>query len=198
MLDLRCCDCKDLMKEFSDKHFDLAIVDPPYKDDVKGLKMGYNRSHFNFNYFKAPDQEYINELFRVSKNQIIWGFNYFLELLPNTDNVIVWDKHQNGHFSECELAWSSLGPTKIFDRPYQRDIGNKIHPTQKPVELYDFCLKNFAKPGYKILDTHLGSGNIGISCHYYGCDLTASEIDERCFEKALKNIKENTIQLKAF
>ena len=94
-----------LMARYKDNHFDLAIVDPPYKKEVAGLKAGFNRSEFNYEALSTPPtKEYLTELFRVSKNQILWGFNYYLELLPNTDGCIVWNKHQNGHFSEAELA----------------------------------------------------------------------------------------------
>ena len=157
-------DCMELLKQTPDKYYDLAIVDPPYKEETTGLSAGFNRSHFNYGTLNTPPtEEYINELFRVSKNQIMWGFNYYLKLLPNTDACIIWNKHQNGHFSEAELAWCSFGKTRIFDRAYQKDIGDKIHPTQKPVALYEWLLKNYSEPNQKILDTHLGSGSIAIA-----------------------------------
>lgn len=177
----------NLMARYPDKWFDLAIVDPPYKKDTSGLNVGINRN-FNYDYFQPPDERYIKELFRVSKHQIIWGFNYFLEILPSTDAIIIWNKHQNGHFSECELAWSSIGKTRICDRPYQKDIGNKIHPTQKPVYLYKFILENYAKPGFKILDTHGGSLSLAIACHDYGFDLTVCEIDPDIYIKAMDRV----------
>jgi site-specific DNA-methyltransferase (adenine-specific) len=185
------------MARYPDNYFDLAIVDPPYKNDISGLNAGINRN-FNYNEFKAPTKKYIDELFRVSKNQIMWGFNYYLELLPNTNSCIIWNKHQNGHFSEAELAWCSIGKTKIFDRAYQKDIGNKFHPTQKPIELYKFCLETYAKEGDKILDTHLGSGSIAIACHDYGFDLTACELDKEYFDKAMQRINNHTAQTKLF
>lgn len=188
-------DCMEYMKCLPDKYFDLAIVDPPYKDDIRGLMAGFSRD-FNYNTFKAPDKKYIHELFRVSKNQIIWGFNYFMELLPSTDNIICWYKHQNGHFSECEFAWSSLRKTRLFDRSYQKDQYNKIHPTQKPVKLYKWILHNYAKPNDKILDTHLGSGSIAIACHDMGFDLVGCEIDKDYYEAACKRFKQQTMQLK--
>ena len=175
-------DCIVGMKHYPDKYFDLAVVDPPYKEETTGLSAGFNRKHFNYETLNTPPTvAYINELFRVSKNQIMWGFNYYLELLPNTDACIIWNKHQNGHFSEAELAWSSLGKTRIFDRAYQKDIGNKIHPTQKPVELYDWIFKNYSEPGQRILDTHLGSGSSRISAHKYGLNFTGFEIDEEYY-----------------
>jgi site-specific DNA-methyltransferase (adenine-specific) len=188
-----------LMARYPDKYFDLAIVDSPYKEETTGLSAGFNRSHFNYGTLNTPPtEEYINELFRVSKNQIMWGFNYYLKLLPNTDACIIWNKHQNGHFSEAELAWCSFGKTRIFDRAYQKDIGDKIHPTQKPIQLYDFCLTQYAKPNDKILDTHLGSGSIAIACHNYGFDLTACELDTEYYNKAIERITNHTNQTKLF
>jgi site-specific DNA-methyltransferase (adenine-specific) len=187
------------MARYEDNHFDLAIVDPPYKKDVAGLKAGFNRSEFNYKALSTPPtKEYLKELFRVSKNQIMWGFNYYLELLPNTDSIIFWNKHQNGHFSEGEAAWCSLGKTRLFDRAYQKDIGNKIHPTQKPLELYEWLLMNYAKQGDKILDTHLGSGSIAIACDKNGFDLTACELDTEYYNAAMKRLKIHKQQLTMF
>tara|TARA_Y100000401_G_scaffold81315_1_gene66712 strand:+ start:211 stop:810 length:600 start_codon:yes stop_codon:yes gene_type:complete len=186
-----------LMSRYDDNYFDLAIVDPPYKEEVTGLRAGYNRKHFNYELLKKPPtNEYIKELFRVSKNQIMWGFNYYIELLPNTDCCIIWNKHQNGHFSEAELAWCSIGKTRIFDRAYQKDLYNKIHPTQKPVKLYEWLLLIYAKKGDKILDTHLGSGSIAIACHNLGFDLIACELDEEYYQAAMKRIKQHQAQLR--
>tara|TARA_R100000808_G_scaffold16823_1_gene37674 strand:- start:6798 stop:7397 length:600 start_codon:yes stop_codon:yes gene_type:complete len=199
MIKLHNKDCMVAMARFRDNQFDLAIVDPPYKKEIDGLKAGFNRSQFNYETLsKPPTKKYIKELFRVSKEQIIWGFNYFLELLPNTDSCVFWYKHQNGNFSEGELAWSSLGKTKFYDRAYQKDIGNKIHPTQKPVHLYEWLLINYAKEGDKILDTHLGSGSIAIACHNLGYDLTGYEIDIEYYEAAIKRLKQHQSQLKMF
>jgi site-specific DNA-methyltransferase (adenine-specific) len=187
----------ELIARYPDNFFDLAIVDPPYKEDVSGLKVGFKRD-FNYDTFKSPTKDYISELFRVSKNQILWGFNYYLELLPNTDNVICWFKHQNGHFSECEYAWSSIKKSRLFDRPYQKDQYNKIHPTQKPVAIYKWLLDNYAKQGDKILDTHLGSGSIAIACHDYGFELTACELDESYYNSAMQRINNHISQTKLF
>ena len=186
-----------LMARYEDNHFDLAIVDPPYKDDTTGLKAGFKRD-FNYDTFKAPREDYIKELFRVSNNQIMWGFNYYMELLPNTDSVIAWFKHQNGHFSECEYAWSSIKKSRLFDRSYQKDQFNKIHPTQKPVKLYEWLLMNYAKEGDKILDTHLGSGSISLACHNLKYDLTACELDTEYYNAAMKRLKEHQQQLTMF
>jgi len=219
MIDITNEDNMELMARYPDNHFDLAIVDPPYKEEVSGLKAGFNRSEFNYKALSTPPtREYIKELFRVSKNQIMWGFNYYLELLPNTDSIIFWNKHQNGHFSEGESAWCSLGKTRLFDRAYQKDIGNKIHPTQKPVELYEWLLVNYAQikcnhkheehfryictdcknSGVKILDTHLGSGSIALACHNLKFDLTACELDKEYFDASLKRLKRHQQQLTMF
>jgi len=198
-IDLYNVDCMEYMKTCKDNQFDLAIVDPPYKKQVEGLKVGFNRSQFNYNALSTPPtKQYIKELFRVSKNQIIWGFNYFLELLKNTDYCIIWNKHQNGHFNEAELAWSSKRKTRVFDRPYQKDVGNKIHPTQKPVKLYEWLLKNYAKEGDKILDTHLGSGSIAIACDYMGFDLVGCELDKEYYDNACKRLEPYRQQQKMF
>jgi len=189
-------DCMEYMATLPDKAFDLAIVDPPYKEETSGLSAGFNRNHFNYGTLNTPPtEEYINELFRVSKNQIMWGFNYYLKLLPNTDACIIWNKHQNGHFSEAELAWCSFGKTRIFDRAYQKDIGDKIHPTQKPIQLYDFCLTHYAKEGNLILDTHLGSGSSAIAAHKMGFDFVGCELDKDYYDAACKRFKEQTAQL---
>ena len=189
----------ELMARYPDNHFDLAIVDPPYKKEVVGLKAGFNRSDFNYEALSTPPiKEYIKELFRVSENQIMWGFNYYLELLPNTDCCIFWNKHQNGHFSEGELAWSSIGKTRLYDRAYQKDIGNKIHPTQKPVRLYEWILDNYAKENDKILDTHLGSGSIAIACHNRKFELIACELDKEYFDDSIKRIEQHIAQLTLF
>ena len=186
-------DCMDAMKDMADNQYDLAIVDPPYKNETEGLKAGFKRD-FNYKTFIAPNLSYIKELYRVSKNQILWGFNYYLELLPNTDSVICWFKHQNGHFSECEYAWSSIKKSRLFDRSYQKDQYNKIHPTQKPIKLYEWLLMNYAKEGDKILDTHLGSGSIAIACHNLGYDLDAYEIDKEYYEATVKRFNNHRLQ----
>lgn len=199
MINLHNQDCMVALAGFEDNAFDLAIVDPPYKSVVSGLKAGFNRGEFNYETLKkAPTSKYIEELFRVSRQQILWGFNYYLELLPNTDNVICWFKHQNGHFSECEYAWSSVKKSRLFDRSYQKDQYNKIHPTQKPVALYEWLLMNYAKEDDKILDTHLGSGSIAIACHNLGYDLEGYELDKEYYEAASKRLKEHQSQIRMF
>ena len=195
-------DCLPAMKKMADNEFDLAIVDPPYTDEVAGLKVGFNsatdRGDFSYEHFKQPKKEYFDQLFRVSKNQIIWGFNYFLELLPNTNYVIVWNKYQKAHFNECEVAWSSLKKSKVFERNFEKDMKNKIHPTQKPTQLYKWLLTNYAKDGDKILDTHLGSGSIAIACWDLGFDLVGYEIDKDYFDAAMKRLENHKAQLQLF
>lgn len=192
------------MAQFEDKYFDFAVVDPPYGLDKKlssgGGKM--RNSPFKKLYRDSsqwdivPTPEYWKELFRVSKNQIVFGANYFLEHLPSSRGFICWDKRQAmPTLSACELVWTSIDkPSKVY-RKVSTDL-DRFHPTQKPVELYKFCLDYVkAEKGMKILDTHLGSGSIAIACHYAGLELTASEIDKGYFEKALKRIKDKTCQV---
>ena len=187
-----------LMARYEDKYFDLAIVDPPY-GILNKTKRG--RDHkFNMDEYSKwdikPEDEYFKELFRVSKNQIIWGGNYFGYIwTKNKYNrcFIIWDKKQPetlNNFSMAEMAWTSLDkPSKIFRFSVMRNR-NKTHPTQKPVELYEWILKMFAKKGDKILDTHLGSGTLAIACHNAGFDLTACEIDKNYYKKSLTKIRE--------
>jgi site-specific DNA-methyltransferase (adenine-specific) len=187
-----------LMARYPDNYFDLAIVDPPYGIDAAKMTMGNSKHKKKSWDSKSPDLYYFDELFRVSKNQIIWGFNHFMEKLPSSKAIIFWNKHQNGSFAEGELAWCSIGTVKYFDRAYQKDIGNKLHPTQKPIQLYNFCLKNYAKEGDKILDTHVGSMSIAISCHDYGFNLTACELDKEYYDAGIKRITNHVGQTKLF
>jgi len=202
----------DLMAEYPDKHFELAIVDPPYS--IKQLSVNENRNP-NSKYrrsmskmldsakkwnHKKPSPEYFIELFRVSKNQIIWGANNFK--LPPTEYFIVWDKMQTiDNFASAEYAWTNCKmPAKVFRYGIHEHNNNKsgIHPTEKPVKLYRWLLENYAKPGDKILDTHLGSGSIAIACHYMGFDLTACELDKDYYEAAMKRIERETAQVSMF
>lgn len=208
-----------LMARYPDKHFDLAIVDPPYGIDhankagkMSGQQYGNaaakKRTYESKDWDKkTPRQEYWDELFRVSKNQIVWGGNYFSEYLPSRSGWIVWDK-DNGenNFSDCELAWTSFNKgLRMFKSRWngmlQHDMKNKqdrIHPTEKPYRLYKFCLELYATPGQTILDTHLGSGSIAIACHDYGFDLTACELDKDYYEAAMKRINNHLAQTKLF
>ncbi len=210
-----------MMSRYPDKYFDLAICDPPYgiNADENAHKNGINckangfKEHQKGGWDNAiPTKEYFDELKRVSKNQIIWGGNYFTEYLSPVMSWIVWDKMQhNFSFADGELAWNSFG-TKLKIFQYARGnesgfapkikaglkVGLNIHPTQKPIALYKFCLENYAKEGDKILDTHLGSGSIAIACHDYGFELTACELDKEYYDKAIERIKNHVSQAKLF
>jgi site-specific DNA-methyltransferase (adenine-specific) len=196
-------DNMQLMARYPDKYFDLAIVDPPYGINVnvsigrrKGMKHSGHKKAVWDN--EIPTAEYFEELFRVSKNQIIWGANYFV--MPPTKCFVIWDKcySEDVTFSRYEYAWSSFNVTSkgfIFNGQANKD---KIHPTQKPVALYKWLLEKYAKQGDKILDTHLGSGSIAIACHDYNFDLTACELDKEYFDKAMQRINNHTAQIKMF
>jgi site-specific DNA-methyltransferase (adenine-specific) len=196
-------DNMQLMARYPDNYFDLAIVDPPYGINAGKMTMGSGKHNFKKGKdwdSSIPDDEYFKELFRVSKNQIIWGGNYFP--LPLNNNWVIWDKlNPNLSFSEAELAWCSINKnTRIFKRysAMEDDDGKKQHPTQKPILLYKYCLERYANQGDKILDTHLGSGSIAIACHDYGFELTACELDVEYYEKAIQRIKNHTNQQKLF
>jgi len=191
----------ELMSRYEDNHFDLAIVDPPYGINVK-LKVFNDGKEWDN---KIPSKEYFNELFRVSKNQIIWGANYFLNYLSKTSSMIVWDKlnTDKGKKWTCEIAWTSFNKNSYIvkaERPGEHGFYvvdcKRIHPTQKPVKLYEWLLMNYAKEGDKILDTHLGSGSIAIACHNLGFNLTACELDKEYYNAATKRIKEHQSQLR--
>lgn len=208
----------ELMARYPDNYFDLAIVDPPYGIDIH--KMNYTQSTkggvTKRNDYSSitdwdsnvPTQEYFNELFRVSKSQIIWGGNYFE--LPLTKSWIIWDKKTeekySNDFADCEMAWNSFNkPAKVVRylwsgmlQPNMKDKQKRIHPTEKPYQLYKWLLDKYAKQGDKILDTHLGSGSIAIACHDYGFDLTACELDKEYFDSAMKRINNHVAQTKLF
>lgn len=192
-------DCIEGMKRFPDKYFDLAVVDPPYGLDIANNSFRQKQNKKNWD-ISIPDHCYFNELFRVSKNQIIWGGNYFD--LPKSQGFIVWDKKQPLDFSSsmCEFAWTSIQkPAKIFYKHVVTSEPNKIHPTQKPVSLYDFCF-HYAKieTGSKILDTHLGSGSSRIAAYKAGLNFTAFEIDQEYFDAQEKRFKNFKSQLTLF
>jgi site-specific DNA-methyltransferase (adenine-specific) len=192
----------EALAKMQDNEFDLAIVDPPYglgrkiySGGTKGCKFhtlfGDNKWDDN-----VPPKEYFDELFRVSKNQIIWGGNYFD--LPPTRTIVCWDKMKgDNNFSMWEMAWTSFDkPAKMFR---QNSGGNdRIHPTQKPVKLYEWLLIKYAKEGDKILDTHLGSGSIAIACHNLGYDLEGYELDTEYYNAAVKRYNDHIAQLKMF
>jgi site-specific DNA-methyltransferase (adenine-specific) len=196
----------ELMARYPDKYFDLAIVDPPYGLErlQKGsLRLGGVKGNYKekLEWDKKPTEEYFNELFRVSKNQIVWGANNFI--MPTSEYFLIWNKKQTvDNFATAEYAWVSMGlktPAKIFDYGiHKHNHTDKIHPTQKPIDLYKFILDKYSKQGDKILDTHLGSGSIAIACHDYGFDLTACELDKEYFDKAMQRINNHTAQTKLF
>jgi site-specific DNA-methyltransferase (adenine-specific) len=192
-------DNMELMSRYPDKYFDLAIVDPPYGIGISKnpIRQQYKKKDWDN---EIPLENYFNELKRVSKNYIVWGGNYFLDYLNNSQGFIIWDKKQPENFSlaMCEFAYSTIqSPAKIFRYSVLTEQ-NKIHPTQKPVALYKWILDKYAKEGDKILDTHLGSGSIAIACHDYGFDLTACELDKEYFDKAMERINNHKAQTKLF
>jgi site-specific DNA-methyltransferase (adenine-specific) len=197
-----------LMARYPDNYFDLAIVDPPY-----GIARFGNRVELSNRLCKSaklnkwdikPNEEYFNELFRISKFQIIWGANNFI--LPTTEYFLIWNKKQTvENFASAEYAWTNVKkPAQIFDYSIHKTMadrkeeGGKIHPTQKPVALYKWILEKYAKEGDKILDTHLGSGSIAIAAHDYKYELTACELDKEYYDKAIQRITNHTNQQKLF
>lgn len=224
--DLYNADCMEAMKEFHDKFFDLAIVDPPYGINADQFNNGsgeskdagkygtavrlrgrlnsgggklknclLNRSKFSWDN-EIPPAEYFEELRRVSKNQVIWGGNYFP--LPPTRGILVWDKKQSWeNFSQVEIAWTS------FDRPaglfsFSNTRGGKIHPTQKPIELYSWVLRRCAKEGDKILDTHAGSASSLVACHRAGYEAWGFEIDKDYYKQAKLRLDRERNQVSIF
>ena len=202
-------DCMDGMKQFPDKYFDLALVDPPYGLDLANMNMGAgkskkaskieNRKWQPKNWDKAvPSKEYFDHLFRISVNQVIWGGNYFD--LPPTRCFVIWDKGpgmRGRSFSECEYAWTSFKHSAriIEENPVQPD---RIHPTQKPVKLYEWLLTNYAKQGDKILDTHVGSASSLIACHNYGFEYIGFELDPDYYKAAKERIEAVKNQVSMF
>jgi site-specific DNA-methyltransferase (adenine-specific) len=205
-------DNMELMKRYPDNHFDLAIVDPPYggndaiglKDNINNKKQATKRTNYKLFENKEPNTKYFEELKRVSKHQIIWGVNFY-----NNYNFsggrICWDKKGTA-FGRAELAYYSGSKSVniceiVWNGMLQHDMKNKevrIHPTQKPVKLYEWLLINYAEEGDKILDTHLGSGSIAIACHNLGYDLTACELDKEYYEAAIKRIEQHKAQIRMF
>ena len=215
MIDLKNMDCLEAMKQMDDNQFDLAIVDPPYGISINKQSQGkgggvakkieYTKKNWDSS---APQKEYFNELIRVSKNQIVFGANHFISKIPFDSSCwIVWDK-DNGEtdFADCELAWTSF-KTSVRKLKWKwsgmlqqnmKDKEIRIHPTQKPVKLYEWILDNYANVGDKILDTHLGSGSIAIACHNRGFDLTGFEIDKEYFDNACERLRVHQSQLTMF
>lgn len=207
MIELLNCDCMDYMKEIPDKYFDLAIVDPPYGIDwttqVENPNKGKNWNVWDNKGWdkKIPDKKYFDELFRISKNQIIWGGNYMIENLYSTPCWVIWDKIQEFSGATFEMGWTSFAsPAKAFRFSRVEAYANqtKIHPTQKPVQLYKWLLKNYAKPDFKIIDTHLGSGSSAIAAYDFGCDFIGTEIDKDYYDAAVKRFEIHEMQQKLF
>jgi len=224
-------DCMDYMSTVPDKFFDLAIVDPPYGIGRSG-KPKSTSSHGGHKGYEdkgwdlvIPQKEYFDELFRVSQNQIIWGANYFSHFMPPASGWILWDKGQRIDQADGELAFSSIKkPLRVYTlNRVALQLEGTIHPTQKPIKLYKWLLKNYAMPlakqsvrcgqkhgeeynhlcsvckePFRILDTHLGSGSIAIACHDYKFELTACEIDKDYYEAATKRVLNHISQTSLF
>lgn len=212
-------DCMEIMARYGDNHFSLAVVDPPYFDGPnksgyygKGYSnLGVKRAKYygETGHWNIPDEKYFKELFRVSSNQIIWGANYFANKFDaSSRGWIVWDKvNGKSSFADCELAYTSFDRavrmcTYMWNGMHQGSYGGdyranevRIHPTQKPVKLYDWIFDKYAEKGQRILDTHLGSGSSAIAAHYAGLDFVGCELDKRYFQDAEKRIKNKTRQL---
>jgi site-specific DNA-methyltransferase (adenine-specific) len=192
-------DCMEFMKDVPDKFYDLAIVDPPYGIDRNNMNMGnsvFNKDDKKWD-ISVPNSEYFKELFRISKNQIIWGGNYFD--LPPSQYFAIWDKGETMYgrdFAEAEYAWINKGGTRIFKKsPNQPE---RIHPTQKPVKLYEWLLMNYAKEGDKILDTHGGSQSSRIACYNLGYSLDIIELDKEYFDQGNLRFQQHKQQLTLF
>lgn len=204
-------DCMELLKRTPDNYYELSIVDPPYGIDVNmnaGRRKGEKKRYKDKDWDKGiPTPEYFKELQRVSKNQIVWGSNYFDGLLWSSGRIS-WFKNvgPDNDYSDCELAMSSFNNKVInvkvdwsgFIMPANERGTKRIHPTQKPIQLYEWLLMNYAKEGDKILDTHLGSGSIALACHNLKFDLTACELDKDYFDAAMKRINKHKQQLRMF
>ncbi len=206
----------DAMAEMPDKAYNLAICDPPYgiKQDVGfvgfvgfgGFGEPIARRQYKGGWDnERPDKTYFDEVQRVSETLIIWGGNFFADLLPQGKHWLVWDKlNTMPTFGDCELAWTNVkrNSVKKYELQYNGLLGKekipRIHPTQKPVKLYEWLLKNYAKPGDKILDTHLGSGSIAIACYNMGYSLTGYEIDKDYYEAAITRLEEHKRQGRLF
>ena len=207
-------DCTEALKRFNDNHFDLAIVDPPYGINVaKTGKVGGNNAGKAKDYGakewdkQPPNDEYFRQLFRVSKNQIVWGANHFISKMPFDSSCwLVWDKDNSGNFADCELAWTSFDTAvRKFQwrwngmlQQNMKDKEERIHPTQKPVALYEWILQNYAERGNLILDTHLGSGSSRIAADKGGFNFVGFEIDADYYEKSKKRFNDFKSQLRMF
>lgn len=201
-------DCMEYMSTLQDKAFDLAVVDPPYGIGAGGKQFINSGNKFNKEIYRnndwdqqTPGQKYFDELKRISSNQIIWGGNYFISFLESTRGFIVWDKMvpENFSYAMCEFAWTSFDKnSKIFVDQNKKDIINRIHPTQKPVRLYEWILTNYAKPGQRILDTHGGSMSSVIAALNLGFEIVCIEKDEEYFNAAADRVIKSQQQQRMF
>lgn len=200
-------DCMDYMKDQPDNAFDLAIVDPPYGINInmnQGRRSGQELKHIKKTWdSKAPNANYFKHLSKISNNQIIWGSNNF-DWLPAHNGAIIWDKDITGEvqFSKAEISYCSMRNTvdmvRIRAQTGAETYSNKIHPTQKPIQLYSWLLRNYAEPGQRILDTHLGSGSSAIAAHYFGVDFVGIEIDDDYYKAAVDRFNRETAQKTLF
>jgi site-specific DNA-methyltransferase (adenine-specific) len=199
------CDCMELMKRFPDHYFELAQVDPPY--GMSGRWISTGSSGFTLKqdeidrlneWDNIPDKSYFDEIKRVSQNYLVWGGNYFTKYLGDTNSIIIWDKQQRGFtLADGECCWTSYQnkPLRIINcgqsirSADKKNVGGRTHPTQKPVYLYRKTLEMYAKSGYRILDTHLGSGTHAIACLMIGFELVACELSPEYYEKAIQKVK---------
>jgi site-specific DNA-methyltransferase (adenine-specific) len=203
-------DCMQYMQSIPDNYFELAIVDPPYGIDLANMNMGAGKSKKSSKIqnrkwkpknwdISTPNEDFFNELFRVSKNQIIWDGNYF-DLL-SCKHYIIWDKEipEGLSFADCEMAWTSFDKApRMFRYSAYKDKKTKFHPTQKPVKLYEWLLMNYAKEGDKILDTHLGSQSSRIAAYNLGFEFYGTELDQEYFEQGCKRFDQHKKQLTLF
>ena len=184
-------DCMEFMRDIPDKYYELAIVDPPYGIGMSGGKREYNNYEKKDWDYKIPSKNYFNELIRISENQIIWGGNYFLDFLPSTRCVLIWDKTLHGNtFADGEMAWTSFNKNlRIYPLNICFNQGYRFHPTQKPILLYKWIIENYAKKGDKIFDSHGGSFSLACACLDLGFSFDGTEIDKEYFDNAVKRIK---------
>ena len=204
VINLHLGDCMEAMKQMPDNYWDLSIVDPPYGlgnklvDGGAGRNGKFDKNRNAVKWDILPSDEYFEQLFRVSKNQIIWGSNYFF--LPPTRCNLIWDKMQEFSGADFELAWTSFDKASKAFRMSRVEAysDGKIHPTQKPVALYKWLLHNYAKEGDKILDTHGGSMSIAIACHDMNFDLDLWELDPEYYQKGVKRFNQHKAQLRMF
>lgn len=212
-IELLNCDCMDYMKNIPDKYFDLAIVDPPYgikRDEgfegFGGFGKPIARTRYKGGWDdKPPDKIYFDELLRITNNVIIWGGQFFTDKLPQSGHWIFWDKiNTMPTFGDGELAYTNFNRTSVKRFIYQyngllgKEPEKRIHATQKPIALYKWLLKNYAKPDFKIIDTHLGSGSSAIAAYDFGCDFVGCEIDKDYYDAAVKRFEIHKMQQKLF